>query len=91
VIHAPGFWTAPAYEALFARLGLEILSGRDGSDHVEATFARVKQRLAERRERFARVLGGSGPIDEVIGRLGLQQARARDGHLGWAWWVLAAP
>ncbi|MSP83905.1 MAG: SAM-dependent methyltransferase [Alphaproteobacteria bacterium] len=88
VLHAPGFWTIPRYQALFAEKGLRILAHRDGSAHVAPSFARVKQRLTERRERFARVLGGSGPIDEVIGRLGLQQARARDGHLGWAWWVL---
>ncbi len=89
ILHAPGFWTTGRYEALFAEKGLTISHRCDGSVHVAASFGRVKARLMERRQKFAKILGGTGPIDEVIGRLGLQQARGRDGHLGWAWWVLA--
>ncbi len=88
MISAPGFWTAERYEAFFVAAGFEVLARRDGAPHVAATFSCVLDRLRARSEEFAARLGSAEPVIAAERRVELQLRRAREGHLGWSWWVL---
>jgi sarcosine/dimethylglycine N-methyltransferase len=82
------FWTIGQYDALLDAMTLNVVERHDWSQHVAPTYDSVTERLAARREAFARQVDVA-EVDAVIARLVMQRDAARAGRLGWAFYRIA--
>jgi sarcosine/dimethylglycine N-methyltransferase len=86
---ASHMWTIEDYDDLIAEMGLEVLVRHDWWRNVAPTYERVAAGLIARRDAFADRVGAEA-VDSTIARVVMQRDAARDGHLGWCYYLIAA-
>jgi sarcosine/dimethylglycine N-methyltransferase len=86
---ASHMWTIEDYDDLLAEMELKVLVRRDWWQHVGPTYERVAAGLIDRRDAFAERVGAEA-VDSTIARVVMQRDAARDGHLGWCYYLIAA-
>ena len=86
---ASHIWTIEDYDDLLAEMELKVLVRRDWWRNVAPTYERVANGLIERRDAFAGRVGAEA-VDATIARVVMQRDAARDGHLGWCYYLIAA-